>query len=339
MTPDDIRSAIALNTSQRPRDLAEHLGLTEAQLVAAQVGHGVTPITAEPDTLIPRVCDLGHVMALTRNDSCVIEKDGTYRDYRGGGHATMVFSHDIDLRFFPKHFVHGFACDLGGRRSLQIFDAAGDAVHKIYARDATDLAAWDALVADLASSDPRDAIDVAPRIPPELPKSAPDKADALRRDWSRLTDTHQFLRLVARLKMNRLGAYRIAGAPFVRQLSAGAFDLALQTAQQQQTPIMLFVGNRGCIEIHTGPIQTLKRMGPWQNVLDHGFNLHLRTDNIAEVWAVDKPTRRGIARSIECFDDRGALIAQMFGVRDDRWDSTDAFGALVDILPSQQEPS
>jgi len=50
-------------------------------------------------------------------------------------------------------------------------------------------------------------------------------------------------------------------------------------------------------------------------VLDPGFDLHLRSDHVAEVWAVDKPTQRGPAVSVECFDARGMLIAQMFGLR------------------------
>jgi hypothetical protein len=37
---------------------------------------------------------------------------------------------------------------------------------------------------------------------------------------------------------------------------------------------MCFVGNRGCIQIHTGPVKNIKIMGPWLNVMDPGFNLH-----------------------------------------------------------------
>lgn len=54
-------------------------------------------------------------------------------------------------------------------------------------------------------------------------------------------------------------------------------------------------------------------MAPWLNVLDDGFNLHLRADHMAEVWLVNKPTRHGAAISIEAFDKDGALILQMFG--------------------------
>ena len=53
--------------------------------------------------------------------------------------------------------------------------------------------------------------------------------------------------------------------------------------RQTGTEVMIFTGNRGCIQIHSGPIKTLRPMGPWQNVMDPDFNLHLRRDHIAEV--------------------------------------------------------
>ena len=56
-------------------------------------------------------------------------------------------------------------------------------------------------------------------------------------------------------------------------------------------------------------------MGPSLNVLDPGFNLHLRADQLAEVWLVKKPTRHGMAVSIEAFDAEGMIIVQIFGQR------------------------
>ena len=73
-------------------------------------------------------------MALTRNEACVIEKDGMYSDYHPGEHATMTLNEGIDLRMFPRHWAHAYAVEeeteAGCRRSVQVFDAAGDAVHK-----------------------------------------------------------------------------------------------------------------------------------------------------------------------------------------------------------------
>jgi putative hemin transport protein len=137
--------------------------------------------------------------------------------------------------------------------------------------------------------------------------------------------------------MNRLGAYRIAGAPFVRALTNGAVDQMLSLVQQRGTEVMVFVGNKGCIQIHTGPIGTLQSMGPWQNVMDSKFNLHLRLDHIAEVWAVEKPTQRGMAVSVEAFDKDGAMILQVFGVGKEGRDSRPAWAEIVNSLQGLEE--
>lgn len=342
LNPAAIRAAFDDNPKQRERDLAARLGITEAQLVAARTGHGVTRITADPDRIMPAVTALGEVMALTRNASCVHEKVGVYDNYRSGEHACMVLNDAIDLRIFPKYWVHGFLVEketeAGLRRSIQVFDAAGDAVHKIHLRDASDLGAWARLKSDLATGEASDSLAVDPRAPTEPAKGDPERAEALRTAWDRMTDTHQFLRLCSKLKMNRLGAYRIAGAPYVRALAPEAVDQMLQAVRDRGIGIMYFVGNRGCIQIHSGPIQTLKEMGPWQNVLDPGFDMHLRRDHVAEVWAVEKPTQRGPVLSVEAFDAEGGLICQTFPVPKGEMESRAPWAEVVaDLTPRAAE--
>ncbi len=317
----------------RPRDLAAQLGLPEAALVEAELGRDACRIAAAPGRLIPAVTALGEVMALTRNASCVIEKVGTYNDFHDGDHAAMTLDAEIDLRMFPRHWVHAYAVEAEGRRSVQVFDAAGDAVHKVHLRESSDLAAWDALRDGLALPDQETQSDFAPRAAVEGARIAAGKADILRAEWVAMTDTHQFNTLVRRLKMNRLGAYRIVGAPHARPLPVTASDAMFQAVHDQGQQVMLFVGNAGCIEIHSGPIRSLKPMGPWLNVLDDRFNLHLRADHLAEVWAVDKPTKRGPALSVEAFDADGALIYQCFGMRADRGGDPAAWARLVAGLP------
>lgn len=334
--PAALRAALA-DATVRPHDLAQNLGIPEGALVAARVGHGAVRIEALPDRLIPLVEPLGEVMALTRNPSCVIEKVGVYRDYYPGNHASMTLDKEIDLRMFPSRWVHAFAVEVptdgGLRRSVQVFDAAGEAVHKIHLRAGSDLAAWEALKDALATEDQSDSATFAPRAAVEPAKASPEKADILRREWARMTDTHQFNTLVRKMKMNRLGAYRVAGEPLTRQLAPEALALLLEQLAGDAMGVMIFVGNMGCIEIHSGPIHTLKPMGPWLNVLDERFNLHLRADRVAEVWAVDKPTQRGPAISVEAFDAEGSLILQVFGLRADRGGDPDAWAARVAALP------
>ena len=334
---DAIRALRAEHSTLRARDFCDTYGISEAQLLAADTGRGVTRISADPDRLMPAVERLGEVMALTRNISCVNERVGSYGNYTSGPHAAMVLQPEIDLRIFPAHWVHGFAVEVetekGVKRSLQVFDAAGDAVHKIHLRDSSLHAEWDSVVAELATGETSDTIAVEPRKAPEAPKFNADKLQILREEWAKMSDTHQFLRLTSKLKMNRLGAYRNVGAPFVEQVETGVVDGALQALAGSGTEIMLFVGNKGCIQIHGGTIETLRAMGPWQNVMDPRFNLHLRLDHIAEVYVVTKPTQRGDAVSLEAFDAEGSSILQIFGRRTEALDSRPAWEEILRTLP------
>ncbi|TRW97840.1 hemin-degrading factor [Paracoccus sp. M683] len=336
LTPARLRE-LKREATVRPYDLAAQLGLSEAALVEADLGLGVVRIDPAPGRLIPAITELGEVMALTRNASCVIEKIGTYNDFHDGEHAAMTLDREIDLRMFPRHWVHAYAVETAGekgvRRSVQVFDAAGDAIHKVHLREASDLAAWDALRRDLALSDQQGLSTFQPRAEPEGARIAEDRAEMLRKEWVQMTDTHQFNTLVRRLKMNRLGAYRVAGEPLARQLAVGTVPILLEWLLAEGHQVMLFIGNAGCIEIHSGPIRSLKPMGPWLNVLDDRFNLHLRADHIAEVWLVDKPTRRGPAISVEAFDGMGNLIFQCFGMREEKGGNPKAWATMTADLP------
>lgn len=57
-----------------------------------------------------------------------------------------------------------------------------------------------------------------------------------------------------KLGMNRLGAYRSVGAPWTRRLQPEAMNDVLVGAASQEIQVMVFVGNRGCIQIHSGPV-------------------------------------------------------------------------------------
>ena len=56
-------------------------------------------------------------------------------------------------------------------------------------------------------------------------------------------------------------------------------------------------------------------MGPWLNIMDPEFNLHLRQDAIDEAWVVRKPTEDGVVTGIELIDKEGTMFNQFFGKR------------------------
>jgi len=340
MTAAEIRTAKTDNTTLRDRDLAQTLGISEAELVAAHVGQGVTRISAAPDDVMPRLLALGEVMALTRNESCVHERVGTFLKYHSGQHASMVLGPDIDTRIFPKHWVFGFAVEIdtdkGPRRSLQFFDGAGDAVQKVYLRDTSNVDAWPVLVETLMVADQSALIKVDPRVPADGPKIKAENREELLTEWAALTDTHQFNRITSRLGLNRLGAYHMAeGEKWVRRVENDAVETFLNETSAKGQKVILFVGSKGNIQIHWGTLDTIKVMGPWLNVLDAKFNLHLRADHISETYIVEKPTKRGPAISLESFDADGGLIFQCFGQRSDE-DDLSQWAEILAALPDYE---
>jgi putative hemin transport protein len=74
-------------------------------------------------------------------------------------------------------------------------------------------------------------------------------------------------------------------------------------------------------------------MGPWVNVLDADFNLHLRQDHVAECWLVRKPTTEGIVTSLEVFNAEGETLVQFFGKRKPGIPELANWRQLVEALP------
>ncbi|MBS0539720.1 MAG: hemin-degrading factor [Proteobacteria bacterium] len=303
----------------RIRDAATTLGVSEADLVALGVGTTATPLSGEWRKLLEEMPQVGRVMCLTRNDHCVHERHGRFEDVQVSGPHGVVLGPDIDLRLFPGQWKLGFAVrepiKTGERHSLQFFDGSGEAVHKIYATDETDRAAFEALVARHTAATPP-KVTIAPR--PAEPVDRPDAeidVEGLRAAWRAMKDTHEFFGMLGKFKVGRVQALRLVGEEFVRELPPRALRGAMEKAAEQRTPIMIFVGNRGCIQIHSGPIHRLVETHGWFNVLDPIFNLHLREEAVARVFSVRKPTEDGVVTSIEAFDALGRNILLMFGVR------------------------
>lgn len=337
LEPAAIRAAQADNPKMRARDLATTLGITEAEYVAAWCGEGTTRLKLDFDRIFTALEGLGEVMALTRNNSAVHEKIGVYDKFHSGKHAAMMLGETIDMRMFAKHWIHAFAVetrdDKSVRHSLQFFDAHGEAVHKIHSRPSTDLGAWRDLVSVFADED--QSASVALEANPESDKTAGAEfaVEELRDRWSRMTDTHQFVFILKKLGIERIEAVRSVGEEFAWQIDTSAVGAMLRLSANEKLPIMCFVGNRGCIQIHSGPVETIKDMGPWLNVLDPGFNLHLRQDHVKEVWAVRKPTDKGHVTSLEAYDAAGELIVQFFGKRVEGQDERDGWRMIMEQLP------
>ena len=224
------------------------------------------------------------------------------------------------------------------RRSLQFFNIAGDAIHKIHARPSTHLDVWQRLVDSIRLPDQSDALETAPLKKATCIPDAEIPVAELRDRWSAMTDTHQFALMIRALKISRLSANAAVGDDFSWPIRNEAIVSMMEQAVAEELPIMCFVGSSGCIQIHSGPIRNLKQMGPWLNVMDEDFHLHLRTDHIVSSWAVRKPTDKGHVTSVECFDANGDLIIQFFGKRIEGQDERSGWRGIVEALPRVDRP-
>jgi putative hemin transport protein len=319
-TPSEIRSYRAANPKMRERDIAAQLGISEAALVAAECGLTAVRIDADANRFLERAAELGEVMALTRNESAVHEKIGVFENIKSGKNASIVLGENIDLRIFPGIWAHGFAVTKTDgdtvRRSLQFFDKQGTAVHKVHLRTASNLDAYRSISEAFRLED--QSQEFAPQAAVGNIADGENAAvdvTALRDEWSRMTDTHQFHGLLRKLKLGRRQALQSIGENFAWKLQPEAVEEMMRSAAKVELPIMCFVGNHGIIQIHSGPLANIQTMGPWLNVMDPTFHLHLRRDHLAEIWAVRKPTADGHVTSLEALDARGEMVIQFFGKR------------------------
>jgi putative hemin transport protein len=324
----------------RTRDAAAALGVSEAELLDGSGDHAFVRIAAAADALLPALPGVGRCMALTRNEHAVVEVRGHYGGVELGPHVGQVVGDGVDLRIFPLHWHHAFAVREPApgrpgelRRSVHVFDAGGTAVHKVYLEPGVDPTDWDAMVAARVMDAPSPIV-VAPPAPPAPRRDAPADRDGFVREWDAMTDTHDFFHLLRRHQLGRVAGLRAAGRARAVQVAPAALEALLRAAADGATPIMIFVGNRGCLQIYAGEVRRIVVTGPWLNVLDPGFNLHLRADRIATAWIVRKPTRAGVVTSLELYDADGETIALVFRHRDDREQAEDpAWSAMLGALP------
>lgn len=307
----------------RIREAASKLGVSEVELLALGCGENVTRLRPEFANILGEIESLGYVMALTRNDDVVHERKGVYLngDF-SSPHASLFVGKDIDLRIFLSAWSSAFAVTETSndkpRYSIQFFGKNGQAIHKIYMEAKSDLEKYQELVAKYTNENQSQSEEVDRTERPaeaELPDSEID-AEGFKAAWLALKDTHEFFGMLRKFKVTRTQALRLAPTTeYAQKIDHLGLRRTLNLAAERQVSIMVFVGNPGMIQIHTGEVKNIVDHGPWINVLDPEFNLHLKEGAIDQAWIVRKPTEDGIITSLELFNEKKELICTLFGAR------------------------
>lgn len=319
------QAIIAKTPRIRKRDLAAQLGISEAELLTLSPYSTVIRLSGDWKLLLPEIKRMGYVMALTRNEACVHERKGVYDNinfYGGPANMGVAVNPDIDLRFFMNEWVHALAVTMdrgkmGMLYSFQFFNGEGEAVHKVFSTEKSDIDVYHQLVAEYRAEDQ------SPLFPlPKKEETSTQKAmekdidvEAFQQEWLNLKDTHDFFGLLRKYGLGRTRALELAPLGHSQDVPVDFLKKVLQYCAAQAIPIMCFVHSKGCVQIHTGEVNELKELGQWYNILDPAFNLHLNMKMVKKAWIVKKPTVDGIVTSLELFDEDGELIVYFFGAR------------------------
>lgn len=328
----------------RRREQGSILDVPEAALIDEQCG--VESIRLLPDfsEIIHFLPSLGYIMTLTRNESAVHERKGVYSNISIKGPMGIVITDDrkIDLRIILSRWVMAFAVQEtltnSMRYSLQFFDKSGVAIQKVYLQDQSDFSAYQKLVERFSHSVhsmPLQFVEKDKR--PVYAESGLVDKQKLQRKWLKMTNVHQFFGILKQHNISREQAFELVGPPLAQRFDSKNFAILLADIAKIDLSIMCFVGNHGNIQIHTGAIKKVKKVGPWLNILDPEFNLHLLEDNITSAWVIKKPTVDGDVTSVELYDEEGETIVQIFGQRAEGQPENQQWRRLAEALVKKQD--
>lgn len=329
-TPMDILNNYRQLCEQQPNikavDAALELNITEAELIAAQVGEGVTKLDeSQFENILKGFKKLKHVMALTRNEQVISEISGCYEkiycsERNDVKTAVAINPGGIDLRLFLSKWHSVFAVHNNTKHSsIQFFDKYGVAVHKVFTTEQTDLTAFTQLVSKFkAKQQQTQLIVAAPDIAINEYKPLVEiDIQGFRQGWQSLQDIHQFPALLTEFGLSRTQGLEIAGEQWAQEVSPECLTDIFATVSEQQNELMVFVNNHAAVQIFSGKLTNLKQVGPWYNILDDDFNLHVKNQQFSRAFVVKKPTDNGATEvhSIEFFDALGNTVLTLFGRR------------------------
>lgn len=307
-------------------EIATLLNVSEAQLIHCRVGHdNVQRLTGKPADILQDLSTIGQATGITRNNHAVSIQSGEYSNPKFSSHGGLFLNPKaLDLRMFFEQWRSIFALteetSTGARHSIQFFDKYGDSLHKIYATNCTNMSAWQTIIERYSTSD-NPPIPLKETLPFSEQEISAEIASQLEQQWRNMTNVHQFFGILKKYNLNRQQVFRVISHELAWQVPTTALSELISLAHNAQNEVMLFVGNRGCVQIFTGNIKTISSLRieqsqtDWLNITGENLKLHIIENGISECWVTRKPTKDGFVTSLEVFDKQNNQIIQMYGQR------------------------
>lgn len=323
---NDYLQAKKTHSDKHSQEIAALLGVSEAQLIHCRVGKdNVQRLVSKPIDILQDLTTIGKAIGITRKQYAVSIQTGAYNNPKFSNHGGLFLNPKaLDLRMFFAQWSSVFALTEkmpeGTRHSIQFFDKYGDSLHKVFSTDNSDIAAWQAMIERYSTSE-NPPIEPKTISPFSEQKISEELASQLEQQWREMTNVHQFFGILKKHNLSRQQVFRVVSQELAWQVPTTALSELLSLAYHAKNEVMLFVGNRGCVQIFTGKINELSSLSvessqtDWLNVSSTNFKLHIIENGISECWVTRKPTKDGFVTSLEVFDTQGNQIIQMYGQR------------------------
>ena len=327
---DELKLRYELLCQQQPqlraRDAARHLNVSEAELVAARANDNTYHLLNRPEALLTALETVGEILVVTRNDSAVLETKCGFKGFtfntHNGLHTAQCSNSGTDMRMLLNNWRYGFLVieeqQIGRNKSLQFFDAMGQAVHKIYLTQNSNLQAFAKIIAQFISSEQPTYLDITQeKINEQVMPEQDVQWHKVRKSWQAMQSSHDFFQLLIGSKVTRQQAYDNVGSDLAYEIVPQALQQLFELAIRENRGLTFAVSNKGCTQFHRGPIGKINEHGCWFNVLGDDFNLHINTHRITQAWVVRKPQGGDPITTVEFFDHNDRLTLQVSAEREE----------------------
>lgn len=298
-----IREAFFEARSRAPdfsiHKLAGQLGVSQGQIQAARLGHGVTGLALTPCDLVMRLPSLGALEITTTSPHARLKSKSPRLRIAGLENAAL------SLRMLLPHWY--WAClSEDAEPAIEVFDRYGRMLHRISsAPEEPRGEGWSRLARLQWEREPAftDLVEVAPAPSEQLPR--------LVDEWKAMRDETEFSALLRRHHLRRIDAYRAVENRYAQRMTPRCFVSTLERAARARRSLRLSVANAGGVHSHAALYGHVGERADHIEALGGGACLSLERSAIAETWLISQPSADGIQCRLEAFGRSGRMIAQL----------------------------
>lgn len=297
----------------RPLEAAQRLGVSEAELIAAESGRDALRLGGNWARLLRALPTLGTVEIETANAFASLRRHMDLRGLRvDARHARLETGSDV-LRLRFAHWHSGFAVREGERVALRFFDRRGSAVLSVRSLPGADTQAFGALCSRYALRGRAQPLCIGRHDHAAFWPASTLDAGWLRARWAQLTQASLATTLLRSCGLGRQQALRLLGDPWARRLPSTDARQVLEHAWENAELIQVTVSSAGALQRTVYCPKSLRRQRC--GIAADGEDVYLMwgTSPATALWQVRTPDPRGTCTTVEAFDASERALASLGG--------------------------